>query len=215
MSQYRSSIQFNNDSIRQAVKSLSTIDTIIKKLIERKNDVKQPENEKIIDNNAIDEIKLAMMNHNYGNATQHGVKSMNSFKEAICDDINTPAALSVFLEFLNKVQKMICLKGDNFTASDATYCLSIIYSMDTIFGLFSGSYESLTTSNMKVREVIDDISTLPLSIQKLLEQRQAAKKMLNFPEADYIRVELRKLGYKVTDKQNGMHVITKIMDAAN
>ena len=47
---------------------------------------------------------------------------------------------------------------------------------------------------MKVDEMI------PEQVEKLIEQREAVRKMRNYAEADKIRLDIEKLGYRLEDK---------------
>jgi len=46
--------------------------------------------------------------------------------------------------------------------------------------------------------IIDE--QIPEQVEKLIEQREAVRKMRNYAEADKIRADIEKLGYRVEDK---------------
>ncbi|MDD4333121.1 MAG: cysteine--tRNA ligase [Patescibacteria group bacterium] len=106
----------------------------------------------------------------------------NIFLEKINDDFNMPEALAVMQEVL---------KSD-LSAGEK---LGTIFDFDKVFGL------NLAGEN-------NDLP-LPEEIQKLIINRQQARKDKNFSESDRLRDEIEKLGFTVEDSKEGMRVYKK------
>jgi cysteinyl-tRNA synthetase len=67
--------------------------------------------------------------------------------------------------------------------------IDLLRQFDTILGLDLGKEKV-----MKVDEMI------PEQVEKLIEQREEVRKMRNYIEADKIRLDIEKLGYRLEDK---------------
>jgi len=102
------------------------------------------------------------------------------FIDEINDDLNMPRALAV-------VQEM--LKSD---ISDAAKFASIM-DFDRVLGL------SL--------DQLDKPEALPAEVQKLVEDRQAARANKDWARSDLLRDEIQNLGYSVQDTKDGMKVL--------
>jgi cysteinyl-tRNA synthetase len=102
------------------------------------------------------------------------------FIEEINDDLNMPRALAV-------VQEM--LKSD---ISDADKFATVM-NFDRVLGL------SL--------DQVDKPEALPEEVQKLIEDRQAARTAKDWARSDLLRDEIQNLGYTVQDTKDGMKVI--------
>jgi cysteinyl-tRNA synthetase len=116
-------------------------------------------------------------------AAQNGSVSEDfkaKFTEEINDDLNMPRALAV-------VQEM--LKSDTGNADK----FATIMDFDRVLGL------SL--------EQVDKPEALPEEVQKLVEDRQAARANKDWARSDLLRDEIQSLGYTVQDSKDGMKVI--------
>jgi len=98
--------------------------------------------------------------------------------EALADDLNTPKMLGILFGNLS------------FIKSDQTAAASVKTFLTTVLGL---PFISLPE---------EDIKMTP-EIEKLITQREAARKEKRWDEADRIRDLLQKLGYDVYDKKIG------------
>lgn len=99
-----------------------------------------------------------------------------AFHVAIENDLNMPEALAVAWE----------VAKSNISNYDKVDLLS---DFDRVLGINLGKEPS-----MQVEEVI------PEQVEKLIEQREVVRKMRNYAEADKIRLDIEKLGYRVEDK---------------
>jgi cysteinyl-tRNA synthetase len=104
----------------------------------------------------------------------------NRFLEAVNDDLNTPRALAVMWEALKS----------NIPSTDK---LDFLLYVDDILGLWRNS----DISN------IDKEKEIPNNVKTLMEKREELRIQKKFEEADKLREQIEKLGYKVQDKLQG------------
>ncbi|KKU44892.1 MAG: Cysteine-tRNA ligase [Microgenomates group bacterium GW2011_GWA2_46_7] len=98
------------------------------------------------------------------------------FRERIQDDLDLPGALAVTWE----------VAKSNIPGRDKAELLA---DFDRVLGL------KLNEQKIGLRE-----SVVPEQVEKLIEQRETVRKMRNYAEADKIRLDIEKLGYRVEDK---------------
>ena len=118
-------------------------------------------------------------------AGQNGSESdafKTKFMEKINDDLNMPRALAV-------VQEM--LKSD---INDADKFATIM-DFDRVLGLGL--------------DQVDQLEALPEEIQKLVDDRQAARAAKDWAMSDQLRDAIQDMGYTVQDTKDGMKVIKK------
>jgi cysteinyl-tRNA synthetase len=96
----------------------------------------------------------------------------NQFMEAVNDDLNTPKALAVLWEML----KSNIPSGDKY---------DLAMSFDEVLGLKLGESKSVE---------------VPENIKNLIIEREKLRSEGKYAEADEIRDQIQKLGFKVADK---------------
>jgi len=118
-----------------------------------------------------------------GSRTELSVEKMSKienyqreFDEAIKNDLNMPEALA----------SVWAVAKSNIPNYDK---VDLLTQFDRVLGL---------NFNKEVDMKIDE--KVPEQVEKLIEQREAVRKMRNFAEADKIRMDIEKLGYRVEDK---------------
>lgn len=104
------------------------------------------------------------------------------FAEAVNDDLNMPQALAVLWGVVRDESLTDIVK------------LNLIYDFDRVFGL-----ELDKAAEGKTDEV-------PLEIMEIVNARIEAKKAKNFKLADELRDEVKKLGWEIIDKKDGVEV---------
>jgi cysteinyl-tRNA synthetase len=110
---------------------------------------------------------------------------INSFKDAMCDDLNTARALAVVFELL----------GDkNITDADK---YTTLVNLDQVLGL-------------DIEQNITALSTIPNEIIELAEKRKTAKEVKNYKLADELRNEIDTAGYELLDSSDGYKIIKKL-----
>jgi cysteinyl-tRNA synthetase len=104
------------------------------------------------------------------------------FKEALCDDFNTPKALAVMHNLLD-------------TDINAADIIKTVLLFDSVF--------ALNLSEMLNFEV-------PPGVIKLAKKRQDMRKGNNFKEADLIREEIESMGFIVEDNKDEFYIYPQI-----
>jgi cysteinyl-tRNA synthetase len=106
------------------------------------------------------------------------------FFDALSNDLNTPQALSAIFKFIRDVNPI--LENGEFNETQRNHTLKIMKKLDQVLG------------------ILDDVETrLNQKEEKLLQQREAARKAKNWQEADRLRDELARLGILVKDTAGG------------
>ena len=104
----------------------------------------------------------------------------SQFESALDDDLNISGALGSLFEFVRDANKR------SITPEEASSILSTWKRLDTVLGIG-----------------VPTKSEAPAEIQKLCEERQAARKSKNFKRADEIRDQLTKQGWTIEDTPQG------------
>lgn len=111
--------------------------------------------------------------------------AQSRFVAAIRDDLNTPQALGILWE---------SLKGEEFSPEEKW---GLIERADRLLGL--------SLLDAPEEAVVHDV---PEEVQKLLEERETARKAKDFKAADALRTDIKNRGYLVEDGPEGP-VLTK------
>lgn len=102
------------------------------------------------------------------------------FKEAMDDDLNTPKALASIYMILNNHSPL------KISEKNAQEIRKFLLEIDKIFGLN-----------------LDKEKLIPENVQKLVGERESARKEKNWTESDRLREKIEKLGYTVEDTEKG------------
>jgi cysteinyl-tRNA synthetase len=116
-------------------------------------------------------------------------KWRNDFQEAICDDLDIPRALAIVWELLRSME---------------TYGAKalLIKDFDRVLGL--NIYE-----NAEIIFNKQERPTWTVEIEKLKEERDAARKAKDWKRSDELRAEIEKAGYLVKDTPKGTEIQPK------
>jgi cysteinyl-tRNA synthetase len=113
-----------------------------------------------------------------------------SFTAAVKDDLNISEALSSVFELQHEANKLV--ESGKMGAKGAAAVLDQFRDFDEIFAVFDVD-SSLT-------------SEVPEEVNRLVEERLAAKKNKNYARSDEIRKELQSLGWIFEDTPGGSRV---------
>jgi cysteinyl-tRNA synthetase len=105
--------------------------------------------------------------------------------EALCDDLNTPEAITALHKLRNLAQA-----GDKFARDELATSLRFL-------GLLRDT-AVIWLARKQVARGID-----PARVEALIEARNAARKAKDFAEADRIRGELSAMGVEIRDSKDG------------
>ena len=117
-------------------------------------------------------------------------KYREKFIEAMDDDLNTADAISAVFELIKDINTAT---RDGSTKEFAEKCLSLLDELTGILGL--------------LREKEEDGGGIDDEIQKLVDERQAARKAKNFARADEIRDLLKAKGFTLEDTPQGVRIV--------
>lgn len=123
----------------------------------------------------------------YGKEAAAKIKKVKiSFREAISDDLNMPKALAVLGELLRYANT--ALDERKLSRQAAKDILAATYGLDRVLGL-----------NLKKQSN----AAIPLSVRKLTELRETARKREVWQEADKLRERIKVAGWEVEDTSAG------------
>jgi cysteinyl-tRNA synthetase len=108
------------------------------------------------------------------------------FLKAMENDVNTPLALTHFFEVISLVNKQI--DQDSFSKDDLEAARKTILELGEFF------------------QIIPEIKEekLPIEVEKLIQEREEARKKKDWKKADEIREKIRELGYALEDTVEGI-----------
>lgn len=113
-------------------------------------------------------------------------KALQSFEEAMDDDLNTSVALASIHNLVREINTI--LAKDELKSDDQKAVLEAIEKFDSVLGIF-GKVET---------EMLDE------EIEKLIEERQEARRSRNFARSDEIRDLLAEKGIILEDTKDGV-----------
>ena len=115
-------------------------------------------------------------------------KARQQFDESLDDDLNTAEALGAIFEFVRDANT--AMDAGNFGAGDAPAALELLARFDCIFDV--------------LRPSVKDDSIADAEVEKLIAERNQAKKARNFARADEIRKQLLDGGVIIEDTKDGV-----------
>jgi cysteinyl-tRNA synthetase len=113
-------------------------------------------------------------------------KALRDFEAAMDDDFNTAAALAALHDMVREVNTLIA--NDEMHAGDREAILGAIQKFGSVLGIFGPDEE----------EILD------ADIEKLIAERQEARRNRDFARSDAIRDELAANGIILEDTKDGM-----------
>jgi cysteinyl-tRNA synthetase len=117
------------------------------------------------------------------------VTMKESFRAALFDDVNVPAAIAALFRLVRQVNYVM---GQGKLCKDcAQTVLDALGDVDQVLALLPPEREA---------------AELPEHVTALLDEREAARTAKDFARADEIRDQLKQLGYVVEDRANGLRV---------
>jgi cysteinyl-tRNA synthetase len=113
-------------------------------------------------------------------------KSLADFESAMDDDLNTAAALAAIHNFVREINSV--LAKDALKSDDRRAVLEAIEKFDSVLGIFGK----------------EEAAMLDEEIERLIEERQEARRNRNFARSDEIRDELAEKGIVLEDTKDGV-----------
>ena len=115
------------------------------------------------------------------------------FLDALNDDLNTPEALGIFFDFINKKNKKI--HDNSLSEKDIKESQEFIAGFNSIFCV-------INQSSLKNQEI-------PSEVQKLASLREKMRNQQKWEEADKLRGEIEKLGWLIEDLKDSQKLLKK------
>jgi len=144
----------------------------------------------------VDKIDRFVNNFDLATIDVQGIKYSSShlaFLDALNDDLNTPEALGIFFDFINKINKNI----DNESMTEDLKAESKIF-----INLFNSIFSIIDTS-------LSNKDSIPKNIQDLASLREEMRNKSDWNEADKLRGKIENLGWLIEDTKDGQKLIQK------
>ena len=156
------------------------------------SDQKLIDSSKMIDkiNRFVKSVGLDTLEH-HGDTNPSG--DYLRFIESLNDDLNTPEALGIFFDFINKKNKKI--HEDSLSEQDIEESKKFILGFNSIFQIVHPSV------------LIDE--KVPEEVQKLVSLRGEMRDKKNWEEADRLREEIEKMGWLIEDSESSQKLVRK------
>ena len=113
------------------------------------------------------------------------------FKKHLKKNLDFPQIMVLLFDFLAESNRLINQKQMNL--ENAQKALALLIEWDQVLGL-------------KIKESIREKLLIPRKIEVLVEQREHLRQTKQWAEADEIRHQIEKLGYKVEDRDSGPEI---------
>jgi cysteinyl-tRNA synthetase len=197
---YRSPPDFNEKALKNAEKGLERIHRLKEKLEKISGEIKV---------NKINEKDLTEQDKKF-------LKIINDFidnyEKSMDDDFNTPQAVSVIFDFINKSNKYLDDKPNKILCG---YALNKLLQLGQILTLFQPSivdkketddkvlFEKLLSIIVKYDKSAKPPENINNSLDLLLELREQARMKKDYKTSDNIRKDLEEIGFEIQDTLNG------------
>ncbi|MDO5016210.1 MAG: cysteine--tRNA ligase [Eubacteriales bacterium] len=117
-------------------------------------------------------------------------ETRKSFREAMDDDLNTADAFGAIFSFVREFNTL--LAGHKLAREDLQAGLDLLAELLDVLGL---------------DPLVEETEEIPEEVKELAAKRQEAKAAKNWPEADRLRDEITKKGYKLEDTAEGSRLV--------
>ncbi|MEX1997626.1 MAG: cysteine--tRNA ligase [Candidatus Andersenbacteria bacterium] len=118
-----------------------------------------------------------------------------AFGKALADDLNTPQAWTVFLQYVRTINT--ALETTTLTTAAAKQYLTTLFHLDHVLGVLQPLRYELEAEH------------IPAEITDLAKQRERARQGNQFVEADRLRTILESKGYYIEDTPSGPRIMPK------
>ncbi len=116
-------------------------------------------------------------------------QALSDFTAALDDDLNTADAIGVLFEYVKGLNTRYITEGAQAQPAEVRGALQTLLAMSGILGLLQKKAEGI-----------------PADVQKLVDERAAARKNRDWAASDRLRDEIKALGYLVEDSKEGQKV---------
>lgn len=155
---YRSKLDFSWEALTQAQKNLESFSILLRRL------------------------RPAFTASGKESTESPDQSTIHAFKAALGDDLNTPKALGVVMEYVRQAHKTLDANPAAITQIGVT-----LADMDKVLSIFTPLFEKLQGL------------TIPDSIALLVAEREQARQQGDYVRADVLRHQIEKQGYRIED----------------
>lgn len=175
MTHYRQPLEYSEDKLKEASSALNRIYTFLDEL-----------------SHAAGSKKGVNMRQDVCDIKEHFLKE---FEESMCDDFNTPRAVAAIFETVRMGNTILAGKPDVETVEALKEVSGIIFDIvKRVLGVVNYSADEWYKGNLKI----------PLEeVERLIEERSAARKNKDFARADAVRSKLAEKGVELIDTLEG------------
>ena len=170
-SHYRSKIDFSWEALDEAQKNMETIKQLVRRL-----DPLLPAQARVLPLGKGEKVSSPYYEGEVAAPDGADGEVIGRFGEALADDLNTPKAWAVFWDYVREINRKQEQKG-----------WATLRAMDRVLGVIEPLRRDLAAE------------TIPEEIQTLVDRREKAREGGEFNEADRLREEIEKQGYKIED----------------
>ncbi|MEM3500744.1 MAG: DALR domain-containing protein, partial [Candidatus Woesearchaeota archaeon] len=138
-------------------------------------------------NNLLWNLKQVPINRagsEYGSISELLKNAETSFRNALEDDLNISEALDDIFNLVRELNKRI----GSISKNEAEEAIQLFKRIDSVLGVMTWNWEE----------------TLPEEIQKLIVEREDARRKRDYKKADEIRAEIEKRGIILIDTKDGV-----------
>jgi cysteinyl-tRNA synthetase len=192
--QYRENFNFTFERLGAAINTIKWLNEMMKRLGRYRDTLSTP----TISGEESERELTAKWRYKFHEITREFRENqqtyMQEWVERLEDDFDTLGAMTLLYEYQTYI---------NTGIDDELFSLGEI---DSLIGLLKSWNEVIAILDF---DLLDQIESIPNEITVLLIDRNEAKIKKNYTEADRIRDELDRLGYKIIDEKNGSRVEKK------
>ncbi len=186
--QYRENFNFTFDRLHAAINTIKWLDEMIKRLGRYKSQFTPTE--EIRNNHG--KLKFHEISREFRDNQQY---FMQDFIEKVEDDFDTNCAMTSVFEYQTYINSWI--DEQSFSLEESKSIIDLLRSWNEIIAII----------DFDLLEILQEV---PKEIEALWVARTEAKIQKNWAEADAIREELTKLGWKMIDEADGKWRVEKI-----
>ncbi len=115
-------------------------------------------------------------------------EARKQFEEGLDDDLNISVSVAALFDFIREVNTLLAQNA--VTRSEATEAIDFLYALDKVLGVIGAG----------------PVVPVPADVQRMADERRAARERKNFAAADALRDEIVERGFIIDDKRDGYRI---------
>jgi cysteinyl-tRNA synthetase len=127
---------------------------------------------------------------------ERSARAIRDFEEALDDDLNTAEALAAIFEYVREVNT--ALDSNEFREENRWDAARVLEVFDTVFDVLKPGYSGAIAGPSTASQISD------IEVERLINERNEAKRTRNFARADEIRNLLQEKGVILEDTKEGV-----------